>query len=104
MPAHRVVVLSPDVACRRLVELLLYALEEARLYLLDPGNGAPLPFRWSKQTLIYTLYPGGILPRPVVDCSSAGIDRSCDHPFGHAGFELQALSLVHSVCCVWRMN
>ena len=46
IPAHRVaVVLSPEVAFQRLVDLPAdLSLEEAREYLLDPANGLQIPF------------------------------------------------------------
>ena len=59
IPAHRAaVVLSPDVAYQRIVELPSdLTAEEARAYLLAPSNGAPLPFPLEQTD--FDLYPGG---------------------------------------------
>ena len=98
IPAHRAaVVLSPDVAYQRLVELpAALTVEEARLYLLDPGNGAPLPFPLEQTD--FDLYP---LPRQqdsasqpylLIAVPQALIDRVITL-LDDAGFELQALEL-----------
>ena len=57
IPAHRAaVVLSPDVAYQRTVELPLdLTAEEARAYVLDAANAVPLPFPWIKRILTCTL-------------------------------------------------
>ena len=57
IPAHRAAVaLSPDVAYQRIVELPPdLTAEEARSYLLDPSNGAPLPFPLEQTD--FDLYP-----------------------------------------------
>ena len=98
IPAHRAaVVLSPDVAYQRIVELpSSLTAEEARLYLLDPANGAPLPFPLEQTD--FDLYP---LPREehsssqpylLIAVPEALIDRVINL-LDVAGFELQALEL-----------
>ena len=98
IPAHRAaVVLSPDVAYQRIVELpSALTAEEARLYLLDPANGAPLPFPLEQTD--FDLYP---LPREedsssqpylLIAVPQALIDRVINL-LDAAGFELQALEL-----------
>lgn len=98
IPAHRAaVVLSPDVAYQRIVELpSALTAEEARLYLLDPANGAPLPFPLEQTD--FDLYP---LPREehsssqpylLIAVPQALIDRVINL-LDVAGFELQALEL-----------
>ena len=98
IPAHRAaVVLSPDVAYQRIVELPLeLTAEEARLYLLDPANGTPLPFPLEQTD--FDLYP---LPRKddstsqpylLIAVPQALIDRVISL-LDAAGFELQALEL-----------
>ena len=98
IPAHRAaVVLSPDVAYQRIVELpSALTAEEARLYLLDPANGAPLPFPLEQTD--FDLYP---LPRQedlssqpylLIAVPQALIDRVVSL-LDVAGFELQALEL-----------
>ena len=60
IPAHRAaVVLSPDVAYQRIIELPSdLTSENARLYLRDPANAVPLPFPLEQTD--FDLYP---LPR-----------------------------------------
>ena len=98
IPAHRAaVVLSPDVAYQRIVELpSQLTAEEAHLYLLDPANGAPLPFPLEQTD--FDLYP---LPREedsssqpylLIAVPQALIDRVVNL-LDAAGFELQALEL-----------
>ena len=98
IPAHRAaVVLSPDVAYQRIVELpSALTAEQARLYLLDPANGAPLPFPLEQTD--FDLYP---LPREedsssqpylLIAVPQALIDRVINL-LDVAGFELQALEL-----------
>ena len=98
IPAHRAaIVLSPDVAYQRIVELpSALSAEEARLYLLDPANGAPLPFPLSQTD--FDLYP---LPRHddsnsqsylLIAVPQVLIDRVITL-LDAAGFELQALEL-----------
>jgi Tfp pilus assembly PilM family ATPase len=98
IPAHRAaVVLSPDVAYQRIVELpSALTKEEARLYLLDPANGAPLPFPLEQTD--FDLYPLSrqedsssqsylliAVPQALIDRVISLLDA--------AGFELQALEL-----------
>ena len=96
--AHRAaVVLSPDVAYQRIVDLpSALTPDEARLYLLDPANGAPLPFPLEQTD--FDLYP---LPRQedlssqpylLIAVPQALIDRVVSL-LDVAGFELQALEL-----------
>ena len=98
IPAHRAaVVLSPDVAYQRIVELPPdLTAEEARSYLLDPSNGAPLPFPLEQTD--FDLYP---LPHQqgsssqsylLIAVPQALIDRVVSF-LDTAGFELQALEL-----------
>ena len=98
IPAHRAaVVLSPDVAYQRIVELpAALTTEEARLYLLDPANGTPLPFPLEQTD--FDLYP---LPRQgdlssqsylLIAVPQALIDRVISL-LDASGFELQALEL-----------
>ena len=92
IPAHRAaVVLSPDVAYQRIVELpSTLTTEEARLYLLDPANAAPLPFPLTQTD--FDLYP---LPRQqdsssqpylLIAVPQVLIDRLISF-LGAAGFE-----------------
>jgi len=98
IPAHRAaVVLSPDVAYQRIVELPSdLTPENARLYLRDPLNAVPLPFPLEQTD--FDLYP---LPRQkgsasqpylLIAVPQALIDRVINLLDG-AGFELQALEL-----------
>ena len=98
IPAHRAaVVLSPDVAYQRIVELpSALTAEEARLYLLDPANGAPLPFPVEQTD--FDLYPlprhedSSSQPYLLIAVPQALIDRVISL-LDAAGFELQALEL-----------
>ena len=98
IPAHRAaVVLSPDVAYQRIVELpSALTAEEARLYLLDPANGAPLPFPLEQTD--FDLYPlprhedSSSQPYLLIAVPQALIDRVISL-LDAAGFELQALEL-----------
>ena len=98
IPAHRAaVVLSPDVAYQRIVELpSALTPEEARFYLMDSANGAPLPFPLEQTD--FDLYP---LPRQqdsitqpylLIAVPQALIDRVISL-LDEAGFELQALEI-----------
>ena len=98
IPAHRAaVVLSPDVAYQRIVELPSnLTVEKARLYIRDPANAVPLPFPLEQTD--FDLYP---LPRQqsphlqpylLVAIPQTLIDRLISF-FDNAGFELQALEL-----------
>ena len=98
IPAHRAaVVLSPDVAYQRIVELpSALTAEEARLYLLNPANGAPLPFPLEQTD--FDLYPlprhedSSSQPYLLIAVPQALIDRVISL-LDAAGFELQALEL-----------
>ena len=98
IPAHRAaVVLSPDVAYQRIVNLPSdLSPEQARLYLADPVNSVPLPFPLEQTD--FDLFPlphrqGSALrpylliaiPQSLVDCVISLLEE--------AGFELQALEL-----------
>ena len=98
IPAHRAaVVLSPDVAYQRIVELPSNLTpENARLYLRDPANAVPLPFPLEQTD--FDLYP---LPRQrgsssqpylLIAVPQALIDRVINL-LDSAGLELQALEL-----------
>ena len=98
IPAHRAaVVLSPDVAYQRIVELPSnLTAEKARLYIRDPANAVPLPFPLEQTD--FDLYP---LPRQqrshlqqylLIAIPQTLIDRLISL-FDNAGFELQALEL-----------
>ena len=98
IPAHRAaVVLSPDVAYQRIVELPSnLTVEKARLYIRDPANAVPLPFPLEQTD--FDLYP---LPRQqrhhlqsylLVAIPQTLIDRLISL-LDNAGFELQALEL-----------
>ena len=98
IPAHRAaVVLSPDVAYQRTVELPLdLTAEEARAYVLDAANAVPLPF--PLQQMDFDLYPLSsqyhsnlqrylliAIPQTLINRVISSLDS--------AGFELQALEL-----------
>ena len=98
IPAHRAgVVLSPDVAYQRIVELPSgLTAEESRAYLSNPSNGVPLPFPLEQTD--FDLYP---LPHQqgsnrqsylLIAIPQALIDRVVSL-LNEAGFELQALEL-----------
>ena len=98
IPAHRAaVVLSPDVAYQRIVELPSNLTpENARLYLRDPANAVPLPFPLEQTD--FDLYPlprqKGSVSQPylLIAVPQALIDRVINLLDG-AGLELQALEL-----------
>ena len=98
IPAHRAaVVLSPDVAYQRKIDLpSALTVEEARRYLLDPGNSASLPFPLAQTD--FDLYPlprkeGSTLqPYLLIAVPQVLIDRVVSL-LDDAGFELQALEL-----------
>ena len=98
IPAHRAaVVLSPDVAYQRIVQLPTdLTAEGARSYLLDPSNGAPLPFPLEQTD--FDLYPlphqqgSSSQPYLLIAVPQALIDRVVSL-LDTAGFELQALEL-----------
>jgi Tfp pilus assembly PilM family ATPase len=98
IPAHRAgVVLSPDVAYQRIIELPFdLTPEESRAYLSNPSNGVPLPFPLEQTD--FDLYP---LPHQqgstrqsylLIAIPQALIDRVVSL-LNEAGFELQALEL-----------
>ena len=98
IPAHRAgVVLSPDVAYQRIIELPSgLTAEESRAYLSNPGNAVPLPFPLEQTD--FDLYP---LPHQqgstsqsylLIAIPQALIDRVVSL-LNEAGFELQALEL-----------
>ena len=98
IPAHRAaVVLSPDVAYQRIVELPFdLTPENARLYLRDSANAVPLPFPLEQTD--FDLYP---LPRQkgsasqpylLIAVPQALIDRVINL-LDAAGLDLQALEL-----------
>ncbi|MDO6351460.1 hypothetical protein Q3Y53_02790, partial [Synechococcus sp. YX-04-1] len=98
IPAHRAaVVLSPDIAYQRTIELPPdLTVEEARAYLLAPTNDVPLPFPLEQTD--YDLYP---LPRKhgspsqpylLIAIPQTLIDRVISL-LDEADFELQALEL-----------
>ena len=96
--AHRAaVVLSPDVAYQRIIELpSALTAEEARFYLLDPANGVPLPFPLEQTD--FDLYPllkhedSSSRPYLLIAVPQALIDRVITL-LDAAGFELQSLEL-----------
>ena len=98
IPAHRAAVVLPlDVAYQRIVELpSALTAEEARLYLLDSANGAPLPFPLEQTD--FDLYPlpqhedSSLQPYLLIAVPQALIDRVINL-LDVAGFELQALEL-----------
>ncbi len=98
IPAHRAgIVLSPDIAYQRTVELpSSLTAEEARAYLSDPANAVALPFPLEQTD--FDLYP---LPRQqgsasqsylLIAIPNALIDRIISL-LDKAGFELHALEL-----------
>ena len=98
IPAHRAgVVLSPDVAYQRIVELPFgLTAEESRAYLSNPANGVPLPFPLEQTDFdLYPLLPQkGSTSQPylLIAIPQALIDRVVSL-LNEAGLELQALEL-----------
>ena len=98
IPAHRAgVVLSPDLAYQRIVELPSgLTTEEARAYLSNPLNAVPLPFPLEQTD--FDLYPlplqqgSASQPYLLIAVPQALIDRVISL-LDEAGFELQALEL-----------
>ena len=98
IPAHRAaVVLSPDIAYQRTIELpSALTLEEARAYLLAPTNDVPLPFPLEQTD--FDLYPlpckkdSSSQPYLLIAIPQTLIDRVISL-LDEAGFELQALEL-----------
>ena len=98
IPAHRAaVVLSPDVAYQRTVNLPSdLTLEEARLYLRNPASAVPLPFPLEQTD--FDLYPlprqQGAVSQPylLIAIPQTLTDRVISL-LADAGFELQSLEL-----------
>ena len=98
IPAHRAgVVLSPDVAYQRIVELPSgLSAEESRAYLSNSTNAVPLPFPLEQTD--FDLYPlphqqgSTMQPYLLTAIPQALIDRVVSL-LNEAGFELQALEL-----------
>ena len=98
IPAHRAgVVLSPDLAYQRIVELPSgLTTEEARAYLSNPLNAVPLPFPLEQTD--FDLYPlplqqgSASQPYLLIAVPQALIDRVVSL-LNEAGLELQALEL-----------
>nr|WP_115094866.1 hypothetical protein [Synechococcus sp. UW106] len=98
IPAHRAaVVLSPDVAYQRIVELPAeLTAEKAHLYLRNPANPVQLPFPLEQTD--FDLYPlprqqgSALQPYLLMAIPQMLIDRVISL-LGDAGFELQALEL-----------
>ena len=98
IPAHRAaVVLSPDVAYQRTVNLPSdLTLEEARLYLRNPASAVPLPFPLEQTD--FDLYPlprqQGAVSQPylLIAIPQTLTDRVISL-LADAGFELQSLDL-----------
>ena len=98
IPAHRAaVVLSPDVAYQRTVELPPgLTIEDARAFLIDQANAVPLPFPLDQTD--FDLYPlirqksSALQPYLLIAIPQILIDRVISL-LDDAGFELQALEL-----------
>ena len=98
IPAHRAaVVLSPDIAYQRTIELpSALTVEEARVYLQAPTNDVPLPFPLAQTD--FDLYPlpckqdSSSQPYLLIAIPQTLIDRVISL-LDEAGFELQALEL-----------
>ena len=110
IPAHRAaVVLSPDVAYQRIVNLPSdLSPEQARLYLADTVNSVPLPFPLEQTD--FDLFPlphqqgAALRPYLLIAIPQSLIDRVISL-LDEAGFELQALELgPFSLLRFWRMN
>ena len=110
IPAHRAaVVLSPDVAYQRIVELPpSLTAEEARNYLCDSANCAALPFPLEQTD--FDVYPlpyqqsSSLQPYLLIAVPQALIDRVISL-LDTAGFNYMRLSLDHLACCaLWLMN
>ena len=98
IPAHRAaVVLSPDIAYQRIVQLPSdLTKEKARFYLCDPANAVPLPFPLEQTD--FDLYPlprseqSDVQPYLLIAIPQTLIDRVVSL-LNEAGLELQALEL-----------
>jgi Tfp pilus assembly PilM family ATPase len=98
IPAHRAaVVLSPDIAYQRIIQLpFALTVEEARAYLLASTNDVPLPFPLEQTDFdLYPLPPkqgSSSQPYLLIAIPQTLIDRVISL-LDEAGFELQALEL-----------